>query len=396
MMAAVAQSSNEEKRRKDGKPQPDIETVRLIASSSWSLQISETDILQLESYDDANFYLRASKIKDLAENPEKTEESEFLIKFYNAVESDNSEMLKGISLLLNTVSSYSGDSLSCDFVHPTVPRPILIETILSADCTSNVDVNDVAFSMISSASNHTSKQYTAARLFHWVPGTILNKAGTLTTSKLIVNLGYSLGSITNSLRGFDHPSFHREHAWDLQNFPSTYATFSTYIDEQDIKEFVDEVFKRFNEIIIPISDKLERSIIMGDCNDANVILNHEMTAVTGIIDFGDAVYTWSVNEIAIAMAYALLTTYGKQEPLKCVACLFGGYTYATQQFRIMGGNIPINNEKSEELESLHTLICMRLCVSIMIGAYSISMDPSNEYLKLHSNPAKETLRALMS
>jgi hypothetical protein len=45
---------------------------------------------------------------------------------------------------------------------------------------------------------------------------------------------------------------------------------------------------------------------------------------------------------------------------------------------------------------LHTLIAVRLSTSIAIGAYSISKEPNNEYLKLHSQPAKEALKMLFS
>lgn len=129
---------------------------------------------------------------------------------------------------------------------------------------------------------------------------------------------------------------------------------------------------------------------MGDCNDANVILNNK-NDVKGIIDFGDAVYTWSINEVAIAMAYVLLTEYGRLNPIECLACLFGGY--------IVGNNSE-NSLKigfnSSEIASLHTLIAVRLCSSIAIGAYSISKEPNNEYLKLHSHPAKEALKLLFN
>jgi hypothetical protein len=64
------------------------------------------------------------------------------------------------------------------------------------------------------------------------------------------------------------------------------------------------------------------------------------------------------------------------------------------------GEVYPSSEGSEcsftnELPHLHTLICVRLCISIMIGAYSISKDPTNEYLKLHAHPAKEALRKML-
>lgn len=42
-------------------------------------------------------------------------------------------------------------------------------------------------------------------------------------------------------------------------------------------------------------------------------------------------------------------------------------------------------------ELLRTLVAARLTQSIAMGAFSLSKDPTNEYLKLHAQPARKTL-----
>ena len=409
----MAQSSEEEKKRKNGKPYPDVSLIPELVSAVWLLQLDVESIVQLESYDDANFYLRTA--------PKKLEHDaghsfvggiEYLIKFYNAVESDNPDVLKGISLLLTRISSYNHKSKICDFSHPLVPVPLKIRSkraaysrLPNSSSTDRIDEDDdIAYLQIHSINEESDALNIASRLFHWIPGPTLDKATmvTSTTPKLMVNLGSSLGSITNSLEGFDHPAFHREHCWDLQNFASTYTIFSVFVIESDVKDLIDMVFKNFVEQVMPVAHHFRHSVIMGDCNDANVITNIEKTAVTGIIDFGDAVYTWTVNELAIAMAYALLTAYGQMEPLKCIACIFGGYIHATSERHSIDNcskneinEAQFEDRRAVEYDCLHTLICMRLCLSIMIGSFSISKDPSNEYLKLHSIPSKQALKMLL-
>lgn len=49
----------------------------------------------------------------------------------------------------------------------------------------------------------------------------------------------------------------------------------------------------------------------GDFNDANIVLTPDRQDVTGVIDFGDAAHTWIVNDVAIAMAYAMLSPLAK-------------------------------------------------------------------------------------
>lgn len=329
-------------------------------------------------------------------------------------------MLEGISQLLKTVSSYSTTNVCRSFNHPIVPVPIMTAVEFRAKFekpdASEADgshesfgfednLKDVAYSKICPCSDESINDRIAARLFHWIPGPTLNKAGepSAATPMLVTNVGFALGSVSASLRNFDHTAFHRYHSWDLQNFDSVAGTFSRYIEEPDIRELVQLVLDRFCKQVLPLSLIFSKSVIMGDCNDANVIINCEKTAVVGIIDFGDAVYTWSINEVAIALAYSMLTDYGRSEPLHSISCLFGGFMYAMDKCcdraeGTEGVYLPSEGSRSSftnELPHLHTLICVRLCVSIMIGAYSISKDPTNAYLKLHAHPAKEALRTML-
>ena len=49
-----------------------------------------------------------------------------------------------------------------------------------------------------------------------------------------------------------------------------------------------------------------------------------------------------------------------------------------------------------EMKSLRTLVACRLATSVTLGAYSISKDTSNEYLKLHAKPGREALKKYWS
>lgn len=45
----------------------------------------------------------------------------------------------------------------------------------------------------------------------------------------------------------------------------------------------------------------------------------------------------------------------------------------------------------QECELLRVLVASRLATSICLGAYSMSKDPTNEYLALHAKPAIDAL-----
>lgn len=111
--------------------------------------------------------------------------------------------------------------------------------------------------------------------------------------------------------------------------------------------------------------------------------------VTGLIDFGDSVWTWTVCDIAIAMAYSMCSTCGRhQDPLGVLVGMLG--EYCRHRGKGTQGLLEV------EIKHLPVLIAARLAASISMGAYSLSKDPENEYLKLHAVPAREALKTLMS
>jgi Ser/Thr protein kinase RdoA (MazF antagonist) len=187
-----------------------------------------------------------------------------------------------------------------------------------------------------------------------------------------------IGQITVALQGFMHPSFNRTHAWDLKQFDSV-LPFIDAVPDLDIQDIIRSTHSQFQTQVLPASISFRWSCIQGDCNDANIIIDEYTNQIIGLIDFGDTTYTWTVNDIATAMCYALLTSFGKQHPHHVLKALFTSYN---NEFPLL----PC------EIAHLKTLITMRLSLSTAIGAYSILQNPHDEYLKLHAIPARNALR----
>jgi Ser/Thr protein kinase RdoA (MazF antagonist) len=66
-----------------------------------------------------------------------------------------------------------------------------------------------------------------------------------------------------------------------------------------------------------LRSQLPRSVIHNDANDHNLLVGPptaapEERAVTGLLDFGDMVETWTVCELSVAVAYAV---FGQADPL---------------------------------------------------------------------------------
>ena len=92
--------------------------------------------------------------------------------------------------------------------------------------------------------------------------------------------------------------------------------------------------------------------------------------------------SWRVLDVTVAMAYAMLTTYGKSgRMLSAAASFLRGYC---SQISLL----------KEEKEHIVLLTACRLACSVTLGNYTYKQNPENEYILLHSRPAWNALELL--
>lgn len=84
----------------------------------------------------------------------------------------------------------------------------------------------------------------------------------------------------------------------------------------------------------------------------------------------------------MAMAYAMISSYGKK---------YRSISAAAAMLRGFHSLYPLTKD---ERKHLRLLIACRLSCSVTIGAYSYMLNPQNEYLLLHAQPAWNTLELL--
>ncbi len=123
------------------------------------------------------------------------------------------------------------------------------------------------------------------------------------------------------------------------------------------------------------------SVIHNDANDENVLCSQGEAGewrMTGLLDYGDMLKTHTVNELAIACAYAIL---GTDDPLAVAAAITGGYHQARPLSEI-------------ELQVLFPLICLRLCVSVTLACRAAAEDPHNRHRLTSRQAAGEMLTRL--
>ncbi len=188
---------------------------------------------------------------------------------------------------------------------------------------------------------------------------------------LLADLGRALGRLSAALAGFDHPAVHRDFHWDLAKAEPIVAEFAGPAPVQKLLEN----YRRYAKSLLP---ELRQSVIHNDANDFNVIAGPGGECVSGIVDFGDMVFTHTVNEVAIAMAYAAL---GKPDPLAAMVQVAGAYH----------SEFPL---REAELEALYSLACMRLCVSASLAAKQQAARPDDPYLGISQQPIQAVLPRL--
>jgi 4-aminobutyrate aminotransferase-like enzyme/Ser/Thr protein kinase RdoA (MazF antagonist) len=194
-----------------------------------------------------------------------------------------------------------------------------------------------------------------ARLFEFVSGTPWIAAGVPGDDQLR-NLGAVLAEVDLALAAFEHPLARRTHPWDLTR-AAQHRSRIDLIHDPNRRRIVEWMFHFYAACTGPRLADLPQSIIHGDVNDENLMLRNGR--ISGLLDFSDALRNPTVDELAIAMAYAVLD---RPDPLLAGAEIIGGYH-------------SIRPLLESEIGVLFPLICGRLCTSVLIAAERRRIDP---------------------
>jgi len=210
-------------------------------------------------------------------------------------------------------------------------------------------------------------QKTIIRLLTFLEGSFL--ADSEHTQDLFSSLGAFLAKLDHQLKDLRNYTIQsRKFEWDIQHL-FMIEPFVKEINDPAKRKIVEYFIQQYKEIVIPELPLLRKSIIHNDANDWNVLVQNGK--VSGIIDFGDTTYAPLINELAVAMTYAMM---GKTDPIRWAYYILEGFhqSYTLQ---------------AKEVDLLYYLIAARLCQSVCNSAHSKKLDPSNEYLSVSEQPA---------
>lgn len=138
-----------------------------------------------------------------------------------------------------------------------------------------------------------------ARMLHWLPGELLLNVATGPVE--LAALGDVFGRVTRALGSFVDDGVAPPSAWNLQTVPRLTTLLADFPNDA-----VAEAITRFNKRVVPLVDRLPVQFIHNDFNPGNVLVDRaDPRFVVGILDFGDAVRSFRVAELAVALSYQL-------------------------------------------------------------------------------------------
>jgi Ser/Thr protein kinase RdoA (MazF antagonist) len=216
------------------------------------------------------------------------------------------------------------------------------------------------------------------RVLTWLPGRPLSAVPPAERSKaLLDDLGATMGRTARALIDFDHPAAHRDFPWEARRGLDVVAAHAGAVQDPDRRALL----ARWQARLAGLRDalpSLRTSLIHNDANDNNVLVADDRESISGLLDLGDAVHSITVNELAVAAAYAVLDA---PDPRAVIAAVRRGFER----------ELPLTRD---EAALVVDLVALRLCTSVALSAHQSRLAPDDEYLTISERPAWNLLATL--
>ena len=207
------------------------------------------------------------------------------------------------------------------------------------------------------------------RLLKWIPGRLWSAVNPK-LDDLRLSLGEVAGEITQLLQDFNHPQANRIFDWDIAQASWTYNYSHLFFENEK------ECISFFTRQFVSIQKEYQlfrKSVIHNDANDNNIIVSNDLVnpVVETIIDYGDSAWSQTINDLAVAIAYAVMD---HPDPLAAALPIVTGYH---KKFPL----------QEQELKALYVLVAIRLVISVTKSTINKEKEPDNVYLQISEKQA---------
>lgn len=199
------------------------------------------------------------------------------------------------------------------------------------------------------------------RLLTYLDGVPQSRCGASTPGirrdigRLSASLGRALSTVRHSAA--DYPLL-----WDMKH-ASRLRRFEPAISDPSEQAMVARVLQRFESTARPALDALPWQPIHNDLNRNNILLHDaDSERISGLIDFGDSVYSPRVIDVAVTTAHQI---YDQNDPIQAASEVVSAYHAV----------VPL---QGAELSVLVDLITTRLMMRLAIKAWRYSTYPDRK------------------
>lgn len=298
-------------------------------------------VKELNGYDDRNFHVELdngcenSYVNDICS-------SGYTLKVINKTDSQDTGFIDAMDCVL----------FNCHQKGLHVPVPV-----------RNKSGNLWSLKLIPDKSNNLNAH--VVRLLTYLPGITVCQVPY--TPSILFQWGKLLAQFHISLKDFSHNAIkERKILWSLLCVPKILEVLPC-IDNKERRCLVNDVVKLFKKDVLDCLEDLPTGIIHGDFNEQNILVRkiEEDYEVYGILDFGDLHVAPVIFDVSNMLTYTMLDCKTMDTNEACGHAL-AGYVSV----------LPISDR---ERKILRICILARLCQSLVLGAYTYSLDPSNKY-----------------
>ncbi|XP_029430933.1 hydroxylysine kinase isoform X2 [Rhinatrema bivittatum] len=323
------------------KPALSVEQAAQVVSAVYGFEVSE--IRSLPSYDDQNFFVKTVGSEAGADV------AEYVLKVTNSAASQNADLIEVQTDVMMFLKEEGFPTAS-----PVPTKHGNMMSLQSIDCGSGV------------------RQY-MVRLLTFQPGVPI--AHVTVDPDILYEVGQLAAKMDITLQEkFHHPALKQlergPFIWNLQNVPLL-SQFIDAVNEERPQEAVKQVIQQFKDSLLPKLSQFRKCVNHGDLNDLNILVETRNDCllnpcnkyrISGILDFDDMSYGYYVFEVAIAIMYMMIES---PDPLPV-----GGY--------VLAGFESILPLTPEEKDAVFTLVTCRFSQSLVMGKYSVTLQPENE------------------
>ncbi len=196
---------------------------------------------------------------------------------------------------------------------------------------------------------------------------------------LLADIGEELGRLSAAMQGLRHAEKRLAYRWHIGNLCAV-ARYARDLPAAKLA-LLDHFLGLYETQVAPALPGLRHSFTYNDPNDSNILVRAEAAQpprVAGFIDFGDMVYSPTVTDLAVALAYIMM---GAERPLDKAAPLIRAYQ----------DNFALTEA---EIRLLYPLIAARLCLSVCISWRQQRQEPDNPHLSISETGAWDLLARL--